>query len=75
MTKNHCINLINNAIENAIKNGFIVAVASDEEGNNFNELNPVKYPMFYNANEVNDKAIVLGVYRPLDEDTLFYFHN
>ena len=62
---------IEQAIKDAIKKGFVIAVASDEEGNNWNELNPTKYAMFYNADELKPNAIALGVYRSLGEDEVF----
>lgn len=65
------IKKIDEAIKFAIKNGFQVCVASDEEGNGWNELNNVSYPMFYNANELKPNKIVLGVYRSVDESDLF----
>jgi hypothetical protein len=62
---------IDRAIKNAIKLGFKVVVASDEEGNNWNELNPNEYAMFYDNKETKPEMIVLGVYRSVDEDEVF----
>jgi hypothetical protein len=62
---------IDEAIRYAIKSGFRVVVASDDEGNGWNELNPVDYAMFYGEAECKPNMIVLGVYGNVDEDEVF----
>lgn len=72
---NESVEKIKEAIKFAINNGFQVCVASDEEGNGWNELNPIDYPMFYNADELKPNKIVLGVYQSVDEDDLFDYEK
>jgi hypothetical protein len=71
MEKQKAMLAIEQAIKNAFAKGFRVVVASDEEGNGWNELNPVEYAMFYGEDEVKADAIVLGVYRGVGEDKVF----
>lgn len=70
-TFKEAVEKIKEAVKFAINNGFQVVVASDEEGNGWNELNPIEYPMFYNNDELKPNKIVLGVYRSVDESELF----
>lgn len=65
------IKKIHEAIVFAIQSGFKVAVASDDEGNDYNNLNPIAYPMFYSDTECMPNAIVLGVYGRANEEDLF----
>lgn len=65
--KNIAMEKIRNAIEEANAKGFKVIVASDEEGNNWNEINPEM--LFYG--DTKDKFIALSVYRSVDEEDAF----
>ena len=67
MTKNQCQNKIQQAIKHAKENGFVVVVATDEEGNNYKELNPLD--MIYDGTKEN--VIALGVCKYIDESEIF----
>jgi hypothetical protein len=66
--RQEAIKKIDNAIRFAIQVGFEVVVASDEEGNSWNTLNPIDYAMFYSSEECKPNIIALGVYASIDED-------
>ena len=67
MTKRQCENNIIKAIETAKANGFGVVVASDPEGNSWNELNPEN--MLFGDTKPN--TIALGVWANADENDIF----
>lgn len=58
---------IQELIENMKKDGITLAVASDEEGNGFNEVNSLL--LFYHDTKPN--KIVLSVWKFIGEDELF----
>ena len=65
--KSKAINRIQRAIEKAMEDGFTVVVASDEEGNNWNRIDP----RFLNYDGTKDKYIALGVIAYVDESEIF----
>lgn len=62
-----CMLWLQQAIERCNENGFKVVVASDEEGNNWNELEAKS--MEYEGTK--DGFIALGVFRSVDEEEVF----
>jgi hypothetical protein len=64
-----CVEAINEAIKNAIRSGFTVVVATDEEGNNWNIVDNTKYAMVYEDSKPN--VIALGVWSAIDEQDIF----
>lgn len=66
MSKKECENLILRAFEKAKENGFTIAIASDEEANGFNEIQPIQ--LFFG--DTKDNAIVMGVYGFIDENEI-----
>ena len=67
MTKEQHINEIKRVIEKAKEDGITVVVASDEEGNSWNTLNP----LYMEYGDTKEGYIALGVFAPKDEEEVF----
>jgi hypothetical protein len=65
--KNREMEKIRKALREAKAKGFTIIVASDEEGNNWNEINPEV--LFFG--DTKEKFIALSVWRHIDEDEAF----
>lgn len=65
--KQKCINEIQRAFEHARELGYRIVVSSDEEGNNWNSIEPSR--MVYGGTQ--DNFIAIGVYENVDEDDIF----
>lgn len=66
-TKQRHINLIRRVIEKAREDGIMIVVASDAEGNSWNELNP----LYLDYGDTKEGYIALGVMEVVDEDKIF----
>jgi hypothetical protein len=67
MNKQKHINAIKRAIEKAREDGIMVVVASDSEGNGWNELNP----LYLEYGDTKEGYIALGVWEVKDEEEVF----
>lgn len=67
MTKQKHINAIKRVIEKAREDGIMVVVATDPEGNNWNELNP----LYLEYGDTKEGYIALGVWETKDEGDIF----
>ncbi len=65
MTKQKHMEAIRKVLQEAKAHGYLIAVASDEEGNNWNEINPEV--LFF---EAKDDVIALSVWRQLEEEDI-----
>lgn len=67
-TRKYFENKILETLQEAHNSGYTIAVASDEEGNNFNRINPTS-GLFYKDSK--KKTLVLSVWNHIEEEEIF----